>query len=151
MTTEENKAVVRRAYLDGLNKRDLSVIDEVFDRDYVVHYHGLPPARGIESAKEFLTEFLSAFPDIWFTIEDQIAEGDKVVTRWSAQGTHKGDWQGMPAKTKAIPASGKRVTFSATDIYLIANGKIVEEWNTLEQLDVLSQIGAIPGLEAGEA
>jgi predicted ester cyclase len=78
-----------------------------------------------------------------------VAEGDKVVTRWSARGTHLGEWQGLPAKTKAIPPSGRHVTFSATDIYLISSGKIVEEWNTLEQLDVLFQIGAIPSLEAG--
>jgi predicted ester cyclase len=94
-----------------------------------------------------LTDFLGAFPDIEFSIDDQVAEGDKVVTRWSARGTHLGDLQGMPAKTKAIPASGKPVTFSATDIYLIRNGKILEEWNTLEQLDVLCQIGAIPGVD----
>jgi predicted ester cyclase len=149
MSTEENKAVVRRAYLDGLNNRDLSVIDEVFDRDYVVHYPGTPPIKGVDSAKEFLTEFLSAFPDIQFAIEDQVAEGDKVVTRWSARGTHQGEWQGLPAKTKAIPPSGRHVEFNATDIYLIRNGKIIEEWNTLDGLDVLSQIGAIPGLEGG--
>ena len=82
-----------------------------------------------------------------FSIDDQVAEGDKVVTRWSAHGTHRGDWQGMPAKTKPIPASGRPVTFSATDIYLIRDGKILEEWNTLEQLEVLFQIGAVPHLE----
>jgi predicted ester cyclase len=85
MPTEENKAIVRRAYLDGLNHDDLSVIDDVFDKDYVAHFPGTPPIQGIETAKEFLREFPGAFPDIEFTIEDQVAEGDKVVTRWSAQ------------------------------------------------------------------
>ena len=147
MSLESNKAIVRRAYLDGLNNRDLSVIEEVFDPEYTVHYPGSEPVHGIDHAKEFLTRFLAAFPDIVFSIDDQVAQGDKVVTRWSAHGTHRGDWQGMPAKTKPIPASGRPVTFSATDIYLIRDGKILEEWNTLEQLEVLFQIGAVPHLE----
>ncbi|HSO95683.1 MAG TPA: ester cyclase [Acidimicrobiia bacterium] len=146
MSTEDNKAIVRRAYLDGLNHRDLGVVDEVFDVDYVVHYPHTGPVKGVEKAKEFLTQFLTAFPDCVFTIEDQVAEDDKVVTRWSCRGTHLGEWHGLPGSADpTVPPSGRPVAFGATDIYLIRDGKIVEEWNTLEQLDVLSQIGALPG------
>jgi len=73
-----------------------------------------------------------------------LAEGDRVATRWSAQGTHQGEWRGFPPRAKGIPPTGRHVTFSATDIYLIAEGQIAEEWNTLEQLAVLEQIGAVP-------
>jgi predicted ester cyclase len=147
MSTEDNKAIVRRAYLDGLNKHDLSVVDEVFDPHYVVHYLHTDPIEGIGKAKEFLTQFLTAFPDCVFTVEDQVAEGDKVVLRWRCVGTHLGEWRGLPGSTDpTIPASGKPIDFTATDIYLIRDGKIVEEWNTLEPLDVMNQIGAVPGV-----
>lgn len=146
MSTEDNKAIVRRAYLDGLNNRDLTVVDEVFDPAYVVHYPHSDPVTKVDKAKEFLTQFLTAFSDCVFTIEDQVAEGDKVVTRWSCRGTHLGEWKGLPGSSEVtIPPSGNPVLFSATDIYLIRDAKIVEEWNTLERLDVLSQIGALPG------
>lgn len=143
MSLEDNKALVRRVYLDGMNNRDFNVIDEAFAPGYVVHYPGMEPIRGREAAKELITEFLNAFPDIKFVIEDQLAEGDKVATRWSAQGTHLGEFAGFPAKTRSVPPSGRHVTFSATDIYHIVDGKIAEEWNTLEQLDVMQQVGLI--------
>src|SRR4051812_23557738 len=123
----DNKAVVRRAYLDGMNNRDLSIIDEVFAPDYVVHYPGIEPIHGLGPAKEAIAAFLDAFPDIVFKIVDQIAEGDKVVTRWTAEGTHSGEFRGFPKKGKVIPPSGRPVRFGATDIYVILDGKIKEE------------------------
>jgi len=144
MSLEENKALVRRAYLDGLNHNHLSVLDDVFAPDYVVHYPGLDPVVGLEPAKALIAEFMAAFPDIVFTIEDQIAEGNKVATRWSAHGHHLGPFSGFPAKTNTVPPTGRHVTFSATDIYRIVDGKIAEEWNTLEQLDVMQQVGLVP-------
>lgn len=140
---ERNKAVVRRAYLDGMNKRDLTVIDETFAPDYVVHYPGMEPIQGREEAKEAIGAFLDAFPDIVFTIEDQIAEGNKVVTRWTAVGTHNSDFKGFPKKGSIIPASGRKVDFRATDIYLIVDGLIQEEWNTLENMELMHQLGVV--------
>ena len=67
-----------------------------------------------------------------------------MATRWSAQGTHQGEWRGFPPREPGYPPTGRHVTFSATDIYLISDDRIVEEWNTLEQLAVLEQIGAVP-------
>ncbi len=143
MTIEENKAIVRRAYEDGMNKKNLAIIDEVFAPEYVAHFPGVPPIRGVDNIKELIKAFIAAFPDIVFTVEDQIAEGDKVATRWTARGTHQGEFRGFPPKTHGIPPTGKEVSFSATDIYRISGGKIVEEWNTLEQLDVMQQLGVV--------
>jgi predicted ester cyclase len=143
MSLEANKAVVRRAYEVGMNNKDWSVIDEVFSPDYVVYYPGVPPIRGLEAAKQALKAFLDAFPDIHFVVEDQLAEGHKVTTRWSGKGTHSGEYRGFPVATKVYPPTGRPVQFSATDIYRIENGKIMEEWNTLETLVVLHQIGAV--------
>lgn len=143
MSTDDNKAVVRRAYLDGMNNRDMSIIDEVFARDYVVHYPAMEPIHGRDAAKEAIAAFLDAFPDIVFTIEDQVAEGNKVVTRWTALGTHSGEFRGFPKKGAIIPASGRKVNFRATDIYLIVDGQIKEEWNTLENMELMHQMGVV--------
>lgn len=147
MSTEENKAIVARAYLEGMNPRDMEVIEEVFSPNYVSHFPGQPPTPGIEPLKEVLQSFFDAFPDIVFTVEDQLAEGDKVATRWSARGTHQGDWRSFPPRSGVIPPTGREATFSANDIYIIADGQIVEEWNTLEQLAVLEQLGVMPAPE----
>ena len=140
---EENKAIVRRAY-EGFNEGSVDVLDEVFAPNYTAHFPGTEPVVGRDAAKQLVGAFMDAFPDLVFTIEDQIAEGDRVATRWSARGTHKGEFKGFPPKTHGIPPTGNAVSFSATDIYLIADGQVTEEWNTLEQLDVMQQIGAIP-------
>ena len=144
MSLESNKALVRRAYLDGMNNHDWSVIDEVFAPDYIVRYPGVPPICGLKDAKAALSAFLDAFPDIVFTIDDQLAEGDKVTTRWTGRGTHSGPYRGFPQAANPIPPSGRPVEFSATDIYLIRDGKIAEEWNTMEEILILQRIGALP-------
>jgi steroid delta-isomerase-like uncharacterized protein len=143
MSLKENKALVRRAY-EGFNDGSVDVLDEVFAPDYVAHFPGSEPVVGREAAKETVQSFIEAFPDIQFVVEDQLAEGDRVALRWSATGTHKGEFRGFPSKSHPIPATGNRVRFSATDIYRILDGQIAEEWNTLEQLDVMQQIGAFP-------
>jgi len=147
MTLEANKAIVRRAYEVGMNGRDWSVIDEVFDPKYICHVPGMEPIRGREDFKQSLASFLDAFPDIQFVVEDQLAEDDKVTTRWSGKGTHSGEFHGFPLSSKVYAPTGRPVEFSANDIYRIENGRIVEEWNTLEPLVVLHQIGAITDQE----
>jgi steroid delta-isomerase-like uncharacterized protein len=143
MSIKANMDVVRRAYLEGMNKRDLSVIDETFAPDYVVYYPGMEPIHGREEAKEAIAAFLDAFPDLVFTIEDQVGEGNKVVTRWTAVGTHSGDFRGFPKKGSVIKATGRPVNFRATDIYRIENGLIKEEWNTIENMELLHQLGVV--------
>jgi len=140
---ESNKALIRKAYLDGMNNRDLSIIDEVFAPDYLVHYPGMDPIQGRDKAKEAIASFLNAFPDIVFHIDDQIAELDKVVTKWSARGTFSGTFTGFPKKGMEIQPNGKPVIFGATDIYLVRDNQIAEEWNTLETMELMHQLGLV--------
>ncbi len=143
---EYNKELVRRAYIDGMNNRDLSVIDEVFAPDYVVYYPGFEPIKveGRDQAKKSIQAFLDAFPDIVFEIVEQIAEGDKVATRWIGTGTNTGVFKDFPEQgSPPIPATGRPVRFSATDIYQIVDKKIKTEWNTLETMEILHQLGIV--------
>ena len=94
------------------------------------------------SARRRLASFLAAFPDAVYKIEDLIAEGDRVVARWTAKGTHTGPFQGIPAEHMVLP-TGRAVSFGATDIYRMVDGKVAEEWNTIEQLDLMVQLGAL--------
>jgi predicted ester cyclase len=144
MSLESNKALVRRVYLDGMNNHDWSIIKESFTPDYIVRYPGVAPICGLTDAMAALKSFLDAFADIVFTIEDQVAEGDKVVTRWTGRGTHCGVYRGFPEAKHPIAPTGRAVEFSATDIYLIRDGKIAEEWNTTEEILILQRIGALP-------
>lgn len=139
---EENKNTVRRAYEEGMNGGDIDFLDQVFTQDYVAHFPGKPPIVGLAAAKEAIGPFLRAFPDAVYTIQDLIAEGDRVVARWTARGTHLGDFQGIPPEHK-VPPTGRPVVFGATDIYRMVDGKVAEEWNTIEQLDLLVQIGVL--------
>jgi predicted ester cyclase len=143
MSLEENKAILRRAYEVGMNNRDWSDIDEVFAPDYAVYYPGVPPIYGREDAKKALGAFLTAHPDMKFAVIDQLAEGDRVTTRWKGEGTHSGPFAGFPLPGSVVPASGRPVSFGATDIYRIANGQIAEEWNTLHYAGILYEIGAL--------
>lgn len=140
---ESNKALVRKAYLDGMNKRDLSIIDEVFSPDYVVHYPGMEPIQGRDKAKKSIASFLNAFPDIVFRVEDQVAEQDKVVLRWSASGTFSGLFTGFPKEGMVVEPDGRNVSFGATDIYRICDNLIVEEWNTMETMELMRQLGLV--------
>ncbi len=139
MSTEENKAINHRAYEEGLNQRNLAIFDELCTPDFVAH----PSSRtiqGLESYKQFLSMYLTAFPDLHFTIEDEIAEGDKVVIRYTLRGTHKGDLVG-------IPPTGKQVTQTGVSIVRLANGKGVEIWLNADDLGMLQQLGVIPNPE----
>ena len=138
---DANRAAVRRAYEVGMNRRDMRVLDEVFDPDYVAHFRGEPPIRGRAPFKESLNAFLNAFSELSFTVEDAIAEKDRVAVRWSATGIHTGTYRGFPA-TISVGPTGRRLSFSAIDLYRLENHRIVEEWNTLDQLDLLHQMGA---------
>jgi len=138
MSTEENKAVVRSA-IDALNQKNWAALyDELTAPDFVLH-DASTTIQGLEAYKQFISTFLTAFPDTHFTIEDVIAEGDTVVTRQTFRGTHAGDFDG-------IPPTGKQVTASAIDITLVANGKRVEQWFNGDDLGLLQQLGVIPAM-----
>lgn len=143
MSLEENKALVRRVYEVGMNNHDWALIDAAFDDSYSVYYPGAAPIHGWQTARRALAGFLEAFPDMNFEVDQQLAEGDRVVTRWTGRGTHAGEYRGFPEEGLVVPPTHRPVTFGATDIYRIANGKIMEEWNTLETLVILQQIGVV--------
>lgn len=139
MSTEENKALVRRL-VDTFNEvwrtGNMDLIDPLFTNTFVNHTPGMPPDR--EGFKLVLPAYRTAFPDLRITAEDMLAEGDKVVLRLVSRGTHQGELMG-------IPPTGKPITVSETHIYQIAGGKIVERWGQFDALGMLQQIGAVPG------
>ena len=137
MSTEENKAIARRM-VDAWNRGDLDALDEVVAPDYVFHDPADPATpRGPEGAKRMARAFRTAFPDLRLTIADEIAEGDKVVQRLTAAGTHRGPLLG-------VPATGKAVTMSSIEVMRIEGGKIAEHWDEFDMLGLLQQLGAVP-------
>lgn len=136
---EQNKALVRR-WIAEIDKRNLDVADELVAADYIDHNPGLPgTAPGREGLKQTNALLHAAFPDARHTIEDQIAEGDKVVTRMTVTGTFKGECMG-------IPPNGKQITMTGIMIHRIAGGQIIEHWAVADRLTFLQQMGAIPPL-----
>jgi steroid delta-isomerase-like uncharacterized protein len=137
MSPEDNKALVRRFYDEVHNKQNRAVIDDFIDPQMVDH--AAPPGTpgGIEGVKQTIAMYLTTFPDHQVTVEDMIAEGDKVVARLTVHGTHQGAFLG-------IPPTGKHWTFTAIDIIRIAGGKIVEHWNNYDALGLMHQLGVVP-------
>jgi steroid delta-isomerase-like uncharacterized protein len=130
----EHKAVVRRFIGQAFNAGDLAVINELVARDYVLHV--APEVRGPEGMQHFVAMYRTAFPDYACTVDDQIAEGDKVVTRWTARGTQRGELMG-------IPPTGKQVTLPGVVIDRIADGQLVETWLQADVLGMLQQLGVV--------
>ena len=143
--SEENKALSRRAIEEIFVAGNLDVVDEIVSEEHVHHDPAIPEeGRGREHFKEFASMYRSAFPDIHLQIEDQIAEGDRVATRWVASGTHEGDLMG-------ISPTGNRVTVAGMTIDRIADGQIVESWDNYDALGMMQQVGAIPSPEEAQA
>jgi len=139
MSTDENKALVRRFY-EEIDKGNLEAMDELVAEDYIDHSPPpFPVAPGREGLKEAFKLFWEATPG-YHQIEDQIAEADKVVTRLTAHGKHEGDLPG-------IPRTGNDMKVTAVTIHRIADGKLVEKWSDKDVLGMLQQIGVIPRME----
>ena len=136
MSTESNKAAVRR-FRDALNAGDLDGAVAVFAPNAVVHVSGAPGPLTLEGFKQFGGAMLSAFPGGTSTVEDVIAEGNKVVSRITYRAIHTGDLMGMPP-------TGKSVTVSETIIDQFVDGKIVESWRLFDQMAMMQQLGVIP-------
>ncbi len=136
MSAEENKAIVRK-YREAHNKNNLDALDAIVAKDLVSHsaLPGLPP--GLEGGKMAHQGFLAAFPDTQTTTEDLIAEGDKVVERYTARGTHKGDFMGAPP-------TGKKFSIESIVIFRFASGKIVEMWGLNDSQALMTQLGLMP-------
>ena len=137
MSEAENKTIAQRFNEDVWGRGDEAALVELLDSDFVDHdaLPGQSPDR--EGHRQILAAFRSAFPDLNVTTEDIVGEGDKVVTRWTARGTHQGDLMG-------IAPTGKEVTIKGIDVLRIAEGRIVERWAQYNDLEVMQQLGAIP-------
>ncbi len=136
MSQQENKALVRRFY-EEIDRGNIAALDGLVAPDYINHAPPpFPVSPGLEGLKEAFKTFWTATPGNHH-IEDQIAEGDKVVTRLTAYGKHVGDLPG-------IPATGKHLTMAAIAIHRIADGKLVEHWSAKDELGFLQQLGVIP-------
>ncbi|OVE78775.1 hypothetical protein BVY01_04495 [bacterium I07] len=138
MTDVENrhKALARYIFEEGWNKQNPDIVDEVFTPEFV--YHGV--ANNRDEFKQFWKVVLAAIPDIHFTLEDQIAEGDMTVHRWVFTGTHLGEWMG-------VPATGKKVVVPGMDIARFKDGKIAENWGIFDAVSMFQQMGAYPPME----
>jgi steroid delta-isomerase-like uncharacterized protein len=136
MSLEANKALIRR-WCEVWNTGDLGAVGEFVVPDYVRHDPNGPEVRGPEAERQLVAMYLGAFPDLHFTIEHLVAEGDMVLARLTARGTHRGELLG-------IPPTGKQVTLAVMDLFRLADGKIAEQWVTMDVLGLLQQLGAIP-------
>ncbi len=137
MSAEENKALMHRFVEAVQNQHNLALLDDLLAPTFVNHSAppGLPADR--EGVRQLFTLFRAAFPDGRMTIEQMVAEGDKVATRKTFQGTHQGEFLG-------IAPTGRQVAISLIDIVRLVDGKLVEHWNVVDNLGLLQQLGVVP-------
>jgi C-1 hydroxylase len=138
MSLEKNKTIVR-GFIEAYNERKLDLIDDFVSPDYIDHSNNV----GREGLKQLIAMGLNSFPDWLETIEDIIAEGDKVWVRLTYTGTHKGEFMGLTP-------TGKKITSKAVDIYRIVDGKLAEYWNVTDNVNIFKQVGAIEVTEKGK-
>lgn len=135
MPAEANKALFQRYFDEGTNQGSLAVVDEVFATDYLHH----DPANvdsigGLDDVKRHITTLRSAFPDLAFHVQDVVANGEDIVLRWTATGTHTGDYFG-------IPPTGKTFTITGMNYWRTANGKAIEGWVSRDDMGLMRQLG----------
>jgi len=136
----DNKAIVRRLYEEVWNKRKVELLDELISPSHALqgpHFSG--SAIGPEAYELRVSEFCVGFPDLHWTIEDTVAENEKVVARWTFSGTHKGDYMG-------VPATNKKVSVDGMTIHHMADGKIMDSYSTWDALDLMQQLGVVPAI-----
>jgi steroid delta-isomerase-like uncharacterized protein len=144
MTTHDNKAISRRFFEDVWNGGKLDAIEHLASENIVLHDRDEGDVRGSEAARGLISTYRNAFPDLRFTIEEQIAEGDKVATLWKAAGTHRGELMGIP------PTEKHSITTGVT-IDRIADGRIVESTGVWDALGLMQQLGVLSGQPAGKS
>ena len=140
MSVEENKATARRAIEEIWNQGNMKSVDELWAPNMVNHDPTNPEMKDREGLKQWVVVVRNAFPDFTVTADDMIGEGDKVATRWTVRGTHKGDFGNLPA-------TGKQVTMTGITLSRFVDGKAVEHWWSGDDLGMLQQLGVIPPLE----
>jgi steroid delta-isomerase-like uncharacterized protein len=139
--SDQNKALARRSLEEVWNQGNLAVIDELVAPNATFHDPSVPGGKftGPEGLRQFVQIYRGAFPDVRITINDQVAEGDKVVTRWTATGTNSGQLMG-------IAPTGKQATVTGVDIDRYEAGKVVEAWANYDMFGMLQQLGVVPSL-----
>jgi steroid delta-isomerase-like uncharacterized protein len=137
MSAEENKALVRRFVEEVQSQGNIDALDEICSPEFV--NHSAPPGvpSNCEGVKQLTVMFRQAFPDSYFTVEDMLAEGDKVATRKTFHGSHQGEFMG-------IPPTGQQVSMELIDIVRIADGRVVEHWAVGDNLGMMQQLGIVP-------
>ena len=144
MSTEENKAIVRRMTEEFYNQGNVESAERFFADTYMHHDPASPQVRDREGLKAVLRSFLSGCPDLHITIDQLLAEGDTVAKRWTYHATHTGDLAGLPP-------TGKRIAMSGLELFRLAGGKIVECWTAYDNLSLMQQLGVIPTVEQVQA
>jgi len=137
MSLAQNKALVRRFVEEVQSQHNLAVLDELFSPDFVDH-SGMTNPPTLEGSRQFFTMMFAAFPDMKMTIHQQLAEGDKVRTYKTLQGTHQGPFMG-------IPATGNEVSIDVIDIFTVEGDLMTEHWTVGDMLTMMQQLGVVPG------
>ena len=135
--TQDLKAIAHR-FWEEANQRNWAAFDEFVAENYAGH--GLDTAQGREGLKAEIMSYVAAFPDLRYTVDDVISEGDQVMSRWTARGTHTG-------QLMDIPPTGKPVTINGISVDRVVNGKMVEGWTEFDMLGMFQQLGVLPSLE----
>lgn len=135
--TKDNKALVRRMEEELFNKRNVAAVDEFLAPGYVLRTAGEGMPNDREAVREAIAAYLAGFPDLHISIDELLADGDRVVGRFTFTGTHDGELFG-------IPPTGRLISVRQVAIYRIADGQVVEEWEISDQLGLMQQLGAIP-------
>ena len=144
MTTDQNRAVVRRYYDEVLNGRTGAVLDEIAVEDYIENDPFPGMGNGREQLKLRAGALLSAFSPCTFKIEDIVAEGDRVAVRWSSRGTQSGEFMGIPHTNRSYEIAG-------IDFHRLADGRMAEHWHVVDQLSQLQQLGLLPAPQGAPA
>ena len=144
MSPEDNKTIVRRSFEELFNRQNVAVVDELMSGDFIHHGPGTRVLRGSDFLDQIRSRIIFlAFPDLHFTIEDMIAEGEKVVTRWTIRGTHRGEFM-------RLPPTGHQVTWSGINITRVVGGKMVEDWVEQDTPGLMQQLaGALQSGQTG--
>jgi len=143
--SSENKQLVRRLFLELWNQRKLAVADEIFAADYINHDPASPDfGKGPEGVKQTAILYRNAFPDLLFTVDQMIDAGQLVTTRFTSQGTHKGELRGIAPTNKPIKVEGMVV-------HRISRGRIAEGWVMWDALGMMQQLGVVPTFEKAKA
>lgn len=142
--SERNKALIRHWCDEGFNKNNMAIADEVYAANVFYHEPSAGEVIGLEPLKQFVVSWRTAFPDSLLRIDEQVGENDRIATRWTFTGTHKGDFRGLAP-------TGRPIDFAAMYFYRFDGGKVVEIHAMVNLLRLLQQLGAVPPLKQSKS